>query len=153
MGSQSVNTSDGAHLDIAVNGFWGGRYEQTFIDVWVFDFPIQPKHQHLQLLLKTRKRYLKKHVYKQCIGEVEHSSFTPLVFSATAGMVRLGSVLYMRFASRLAEKRNNPYSCTPSWVRCLVSFSLLSRGVRSSCGQPTSSWAPLDLIACEAQLC
>ena len=27
VGSQSVNTSDGAHLDIAMNGFWGGRYE------------------------------------------------------------------------------------------------------------------------------
>ena len=26
VGSQSVNTSDGAHLDIAVNGFWSGRY-------------------------------------------------------------------------------------------------------------------------------
>ena len=35
--SQSAITSDGARLDIAANGFWGGRYERTFIDVRVFN--------------------------------------------------------------------------------------------------------------------
>ena len=28
-----ANSSDGARLDIAVNGFWGGRFERTFLDV------------------------------------------------------------------------------------------------------------------------
>ncbi len=31
------NTADGAILDIAVNGFWGGRFERTFLDVRVFN--------------------------------------------------------------------------------------------------------------------
>ncbi len=34
------NSQDGARLDIAANGFWGGRYERTFFDVRVFN-PMQ----------------------------------------------------------------------------------------------------------------
>lgn len=33
----SANTTDGAHLNIAVNGFWSGKYEKSFIDVCVFN--------------------------------------------------------------------------------------------------------------------
>ena len=31
----SSNTQDGARLDIAANGFWGGRFERTFFVVRV----------------------------------------------------------------------------------------------------------------------
>ncbi len=31
------NTQDGARLDIAANGLWGGRHERTFFDVRVFN--------------------------------------------------------------------------------------------------------------------
>ena len=34
---RTANTTDGARLDIAVNGFWGGRFERTFLDVRVFN--------------------------------------------------------------------------------------------------------------------
>ena len=33
----SSNTMDGARLDIAVNGFWGGCFEKTYLDVRVFN--------------------------------------------------------------------------------------------------------------------
>ena len=33
----TANTKDGARLDIAANGFWGGTYEKTFFDVRVFN--------------------------------------------------------------------------------------------------------------------
>ena len=35
--SPSAITFDGAHLNIALNGFGSGRYERTFIDVRVFN--------------------------------------------------------------------------------------------------------------------
>ncbi len=31
----SSNVQDGARLDIACNGFWGGRFERTYLDVQV----------------------------------------------------------------------------------------------------------------------
>ena len=37
LSGSSSNTQDGARLDIAVNGFWGGRFERTFLDVRVFN--------------------------------------------------------------------------------------------------------------------
>ncbi len=33
MARRTANTTDNARLDIAANGFWGGRLERTFIDV------------------------------------------------------------------------------------------------------------------------
>ena len=33
----SANVSEGARLDIAMNGFWGGRFERSFVDVRVFN--------------------------------------------------------------------------------------------------------------------
>ena len=32
---KTANTQDGVHLDIAMNGFWGGRYEKCYTDVRV----------------------------------------------------------------------------------------------------------------------
>ncbi len=33
----SSNVQDGVRLDIACNGFWGGRFERTYLDVRVFN--------------------------------------------------------------------------------------------------------------------
>ena len=37
LNSASAITDDGARLDIATNGFWGGRREQAFFDVRVLN--------------------------------------------------------------------------------------------------------------------
>ena len=33
----TANVQDGARLDIAMNGFWGGRTERCFVDVRIFN--------------------------------------------------------------------------------------------------------------------
>ena len=33
LSKRTANTTDGARLDIAANGFWGGRFKRTFVDV------------------------------------------------------------------------------------------------------------------------
>ena len=151
--SRSSVTSEGARLDIAVNGFWGGRYERTYLDVRVFN-PHAPSNRNTSITNCYRKHEAeKKRAYEQRIREVEHSSFTPLVFSATGEQ---GSTFYKRLAALLAEKRNESYSSTLSWIRCLLSFSLLRsaiqciRGARSSCGHAFKSSPPIDLVIHEA---
>ena len=42
---RSSNIEDGVRLDIAVNGFWGGCFERTFLDVRVFN-PHAPSNRH-----------------------------------------------------------------------------------------------------------
>ena len=33
----TANTQTGVRLDIAANGFWGGTFERTYFDVWIFN--------------------------------------------------------------------------------------------------------------------
>lgn len=149
----SSNSQDGARLDIAANGFWGGRFERTFFDVRVFN-PHAPSNRHSHCYRKHEQE--KKRQYEQRVREVEHASFTPLVLSATGGMANEASVFYKRLASCLATKWDQPYSSTMSWLRCRLTFSLLRsaiqciRGARSSCGHAAKSQTPpLDLVISE----
>ena len=83
---KTANIQDGARLDISVNGFWGGRYEKCYIDVRVFN-PFAPSNSGSSLQSCYRKHEsVKKRVYEVRVREVEHSSFTPLVFAATGGI-------------------------------------------------------------------
>ena len=152
------NTADGARLDIAVNGFWGGQFERTFLDVRIFN-PHAPANKNTTISKCYRKHEAeKKRAYEQRILEVEQSTFTPLIFSATGGMAKQSTTFYKRLASLLADKWEHSYSSTLSWLRCLLSFSLLRsaiqciRGARSSCGHASRSPLPIDLVSAEAHL-
>ena len=126
---------------------------------WMSEFPTlvplpasSPQHTE-----DTKK--IKKRAYEQRIQEVEHASFTPLIFSASGGMAREATTFYKRLASLLSTKREQSYSSTMTWLRFLLSFSLLRstiqsiRGARSSKGHPISNnSAPSDLINSEALL-
>jgi len=81
-----ANTQDGARLDISVIGFWGSRFEIYFTDIRVFN-PLAPSNNGSSIQSCYRKyKSTKKRAYESCIQEVEYSTFTPLVFSASGGM-------------------------------------------------------------------
>ena len=95
-------------------------------------------------------------MYEQRVREVEHASFTPLVLSATGGMANEATTFYKRLASCLANKWDQQYAPTMSWLRCRLIFSLLRsaiqciRGARSSLGHATKTPAPpMDLVNSE----
>ena len=87
---------------------------------------------------------------------MEHSSFTPLVFSASGVMGHEASVFYKRLASLLSDKWNYPYATVLGWIRCRLSFCLLRsaiqciRGARSSQGHYIKS-VPVALVQSEIQ--
>ena len=152
----SSNAQDGARLDIAANGFWGGRFERTFLDVRVFN-PHAPSNRHSNCYRKHELE--KKRQYEQRVREVEHASFTPLVLSATGGIANQATVFYKRLACCLAMKWDQPYSSTMSWLRCRLTFSLLRsaiqciRGARSCCGHAAKSLnPPMDLAISELNI-
>ena len=136
----SYNTSEEARLDIAMNGFWGGCFERTFVDVRVFNpYATANRNSTISACYKNHKNQ-KKWAYDQRIREMEHATFTPLVLSATGGLARQAAVFYKRLASLLSSKINQPYCKTINWLRCRLSFALLRsaiqciRGARSSHG-------------------
>ena len=95
------------------------------------------------LLVYRKHESLKKRAYEQRVREVEHSSFTSLVLSATGGLANEATTFYKRLASCLVTKWDYSYSSTMSWLRCRLMFSLLRsaiqciKGARSSSGHAT----------------
>jgi len=84
---------------------------------------------HPAFSLVTENMSLLKRAYESCIREVEHSTFTPLVFSATGGMGHEATIFYKRLAS-LSEKWKEPYTSVLGWIRCRLFFCLLRSAIQ-----------------------
>eukprot|EP00117_Sycon_ciliatum_P007139 scpid100633/ scgid4779/ len=82
----------------------------------------------------------------QRVNEVEHGSFTPLVFSSCSGMGPEAAVVIKRLAHSLATKRNAAYpGCSLAAVllaRSAIRCILGSRSVR----RRHFDLAPVDLV-------
>lgn len=156
----SSNTTEGARLDVAADGFWGGNRERMYLDVRVFN-PFAPSNARHSIpeMYKTHERE-KKRQYELRIREVEHGSFTPLVMSCTGGYAKESTVFFKRLANLLAAKWNKSYSSTMNWIKSSLTFSLLRssirclRGHRSSCGQPVRVrlTPDIDVVCAEAMI-
>ena len=148
---RTANREDGARLDIVAQSFWGRDRQSAFFDVRVFN-PYAPCYRNSTLPQCYRRNELeKKRAYEERVQEIEHGSFSPLVFSAAGGMGTIATVVYKRLASLLADKQGRPYSSTLYWLRCRLNFSLLRsaimciRGSRSTFS-PDSTSPPTESI-------
>ena len=150
--SRNAISGDEARLDVRAQGFWGDRGQCAFFDVRVFN-PLTPSNSRSSINTTYRHESLKRRSYKQRVREVEHGPFTPLVFSATRGMAPAATIAFKRLASLLADKRQQTYNKTISWLRCSLSFSLVRsavsclRGARSSFHHPFKSDANIPLLS------
>ena len=88
--------------------------------------------------------------------EIEHASFTPLVFLASGGMAKAAQVFYKRLASLVEEKRKELYSQVMGWIRTKLSFCLLRSAIlclrESRQKTVTSSFDPTSVVMSEAHL-
>jgi len=102
-------TGDEARLDVRARGFWQ-RGQQAFFDVRVFD-PNANRYlnTNLQQCHVTNEKE-KKRCYNERVLQVEHGTFTPLVFSIYGSMGRECTKFYSRLADMIAEKRNSQKS-------------------------------------------
>ena len=64
-------------------------------------------------------------MYAQRVMEIEHGTFTPLVFTTTGGMSEECKRYHSRLAELIAAKKGEDYSTTMSWIRAKVSFAIL----------------------------
>ena len=122
--NRAENTRTEARLDIRSRGFWV-RGQQAFFDIRVFD---QNAKRYLNSALPqcyAQNEKEKKKQYNERVLEIEHGSFTPLVFSIYGGMSREYSTFYDRLSNLLSEKRDIPPSVTINWIRTKILFALL----------------------------
>ena len=87
------------------------------------------------------KEQEKKRAYNERVLQIEHGTFTPLLFSIYGSMLRECRRFYSRLTDLLSEKRNLPKSITMNWIRRKICFTLLKfsllclRGSRTVCGK------------------
>ena len=58
--------------------------------------------------------------------EIEHGTFTPLVFTTTGGMADECVKYHSRLAELIANKKGESYSSTIFWIRAKVSLSIVT---------------------------
>ena len=140
------NNSDKARLDVSGIGVWG-THERTFLDIKVFH-PNCPSYINQEI----EKSYIyhenmKKRTYRERILNVEHGSFTPVVFSTTGGAGPEADRHHKRIAELISLKRKEEYSHVINYIRTRLRFNLLrsilvavrgERGKRAKSG-PISS--------------
>ena len=131
----STAAGNEVRLDISACGFWQAG-EMAFLDVRVFN-PNTKQYANIELSKAYEiKEKEKKKTYNECILQVEHGSFTPLVMLATGGMSCEWKKFYSHLAEMICKKRKTNYNVTIMWIQRKMAFSLIkSIGIciRGSC--------------------
>ena len=129
-------TGDAAKPDIRARGVWRDG-QNAFFDVRVTN-PHSASQCHL-----TTEKVLEKHEqekkrnYNRRVMEVEHGTFTPLVFAVSGGMGKECSMFHRHVAEKIATKTGERYGKVICTIRCKLSFIILKsvlmcvRGSRS----------------------
>ena len=108
LSNRTANTEDGARLDVKARGFWD-RMQCAFFDIRVF-YPNAQSNRSAQLSTAyTKHESEKRRVYGQRVRDIEHGSFSPLVFSSTGGMGKEAKIVFKRIASLASIKKHTPY--------------------------------------------
>ena len=139
---QSANQQDDARADIHAHGFWGRR-QSAFFDIRVFHPNAQSyRNASIPSVYRCHEQQ-KKGEYGDRVHEVELASFTPLVFSTT-GVGKEAVTFYPRLADLLSKRNTMTYSSTLTWLRCLLSFSLLRSATMCIRGSRSISYKSSD---------
>ena len=124
----STSRDDAAQLNIRADSFWS-KEQQTFFNVRIFN-PNAPSYISQPMdSLYHRHEQEKRRRYDERIREVEHTSFSPLVFSLSGGMGKATQIAYKRLANLLAERKREPYSRIINFIRVQIRLSLLRSAI------------------------
>ena len=124
LSSNSNTTDDDARLDIKANGLWGSRFNHTFFDKKSFNPHAKSCPKTINYTYKYHES-IKRNKYDERICETEHSSFNALVFACSGGAGPSASRVMKQLATKISEKRGEPYADTISYIRTKISFALL----------------------------
>ena len=87
----------------------------------------------------------KKRAYNERVLQVDHDTFTPLVFSIYGSMGGEYHKFYCQLSDLLSEKRNLSRSVVTNWVRSKVCFALLKSSLLFLRGSQTVCRKASDL--------
>ena len=118
------NLEDNARLDISCQGFWA-PLQKMFPDVrYTHSNAPSNRNRKLKPLLETHENR-KKVKYNDRYLQVEHASFTPLIFATNGAMGEEAEPYHALLAEKLSEKLNCAYADTKNYIRKKLSFTIL----------------------------
>ena len=123
---QSANTQPNARQDIRARGFWSALQDAFFLILGFFHPNASSNHSTTTAAAYRKHETAKKREYAQRICEVEHSIFTPLVFSTTGGM---GREAYKRLTDKITSKEGKTFPTVMGWLHCRLSFAILRSAI------------------------
>ena len=116
------NKAQDASKVVHARGFWE-RHRSAFFDVRVchpYESYGDLEPQQIYHIHENEK----KHLYSRRVLDIEHGTFTPLVFTTTGGMGKECLMYHSRLAQLIAIKKGEQYAKTISWIRTRTSFAL-----------------------------
>ena len=149
---RATNRLNEERLDIRVRGFWNSS-QQAFFDIRVFD------PNACRYLNKSRQqchamnKHEKKRLYNKQMLQVDHGTFTPLVFSVYSSKGRECKMFY----SWLSDKRNLSKSITMNGLERLFCTSkiespLFTRCSRTVCRKVSEFECGIDVLVKPAKI-
>ena len=113
---------------MSARGLWQ-RGDKALLDIRVY-YPLAKSYSKQDLNAAHRRNEKeKKREYGDCVRQIEHASFTPLVFTCFGSMAWECQMFYKRLSEMLAEKRKSNVSLVTCWVRTKLSMSLLRTAI------------------------
>lgn len=126
--NRTGNTSDEARLDVKAGGFWQ-RSQTAFFDIRVTHVNSSSQAQKSTQKIFKSHEDSKKREYLERVLNIEHGVFTPLVFGTNGGMGRECHMFVKQLATLLAEKTDEKYSDTVTWMRTRISMDILRSAI------------------------
>ena len=121
---RTAKLEDNARLDVRARGFWRDG-QNAFFDVRVTNADSDSQQNATVSSVLRRHELEKKRCYNRRIMEVEHGTFTPLVFTTSGVMAHECSIYHKNLAQKLSVKKNERYEEIVRYLRVKLSFLAL----------------------------
>ena len=113
-----------ARSDIRARGFWR-KAQNAFFDVRVTNANSASQQRMALSKVLEKHEQEKKRNYNERIMNIEHGSFTPLVYSINGGVGPETQAFHKEVAQKIADKTGDKYDKIVAWIRCKLSFVIL----------------------------
>ena len=115
---------DDARPDIRARGAWR-PCQNAFFDVNITNANCASQQESSSAQIFRTHENAKKRSYNDRIMNVEHGTFTPLVYSVNGGVGPEAEVFIKHIADRISQKTGERYEKVIAWIRCKTSFLIL----------------------------
>ena len=134
--NRSAVVSEEARLDVRARGFWRAG-QNAFFDVRVTNETSESQqNSSIESILRKHEKE-KKREYNQRVMEIEHGTFTPLVFTISGAMGHECHKFHKSIAEKISNKKDRQYNDVIRYIRMNTSLLVLKgallclRGSRS----------------------